>query len=194
MTDGPDVPDRPAVFLDRDGTLNREVDYLSDPADLELLPGVAESLKRLADAGYVLCVVTNQSGVARGYFEESKLAEIHARLRELLEAEGVHLDWIGYCPHHDSEGGPAYRADCSCRKPRPGMLIEAAAALGLSPERSWCIGDSLRDVDAGERIGAQGILVRTGKGADQEARAKQAGRRVEVVDDLEAAADRILVV
>jgi D-glycero-D-manno-heptose 1,7-bisphosphate phosphatase len=188
------VTDRPAVFLDRDGTLNREVDYLADPEQLELLPGVADALRRLAEAGYLLCVVTNQSGVARGYFEESRLADIHARLRELLAAEGVTLDWIGYCPHHDSEGSPAYRADCSCRKPRPGMLLEAGATLGVAFERSWCIGDSLRDVDAGARLGVDGMLVRTGKGADEEARALKSGRRVEVVDDLRAAADRILLV
>ena len=187
------MSDHPAVFLDRDGTLNREVDYLAHPADLELLPGVAEALRRLKAAGYLLCVVTNQSGVARGMFDEDRLAEIHSRLRELLAAEGVELDWIGYCPHHPSEGRPAYRADCSCRKPRSGMLLEAAARLEVSLERSWCIGDSLRDLTSGERLGVHGLLVRTGKGADQEQRARQAGRRVEVVDDLTAAVDRILV-
>ena len=186
------MSDRPAVFLDRDGTINREVDYLADPDDLELLPGVAEALRSLQNAGYLLCVVTNQSGVARGRFDETRLEEIHARLRALLAAKGVALDWIGYCPHHDNVGSPAYRADCSCRKPQPGMLIEAAARLGVALDRSWCVGDSLRDVDAGERAGAAGLLVRTGKGASEEQRAASEGRQVEVVDDLGAAARRIL--
>ncbi|MEM1449689.1 MAG: HAD family hydrolase [Planctomycetota bacterium] len=187
------MSDRPAVFLDRDGTLNREVDDLDDPDRLELLPGVTEALRALQSAGYLLCVVTNQSGVARGMFDEARLAEIHGRLRALLAEEGVTLDWIGYCPYHPNEGRPAYRADSWCRKPRPGMLVEAAARLGISLEHSWCVGDALRDVDAGERAGALGLLVRTGKGADEERRALAAGRTVEAYDDLQAAADRILL-
>lgn len=182
-----------AVFLDRDGTINREVDYLSDPEQLELLPGVADALRRLKEAGYLLCVVTNQSGVARGRFDEDRLLEIHARLEELLAAEGVALDWIRYCPHHPTEGRPGYRARCSCRKPRPGMLVEAAALLEIDLERSWCVGDSVRDVRAGELAGAMGLLVRTGKGADEARKAGGPGRGPEVVEDLGAAADRILL-
>ncbi|MEM9800113.1 MAG: D-glycero-beta-D-manno-heptose 1,7-bisphosphate 7-phosphatase [Planctomycetota bacterium] len=186
------MTDRPAVFLDRDGTIVREVDYLSDPDQLELLDGAAEAMRRLRDAGYLLCIVTNQSGVARGLFDERGLAEIHDRLRTMLAEVGVELDWIGYCPYHDKEGAPAYRADSSCRKPRPGMLVEAAATLGIALERSWCIGDSLRDVEAGSRVGVPGLLVRTGKGRDEEERARRSGRHVEVVDDLAAAAASIL--
>jgi D-glycero-D-manno-heptose 1,7-bisphosphate phosphatase len=184
------LTEQAAVFLDRDGTINREVDYLSDPDDLELLPGAAAALRRLQEAGYLLCVVTNQSGVARGLFDEDRLLEIHRRLEELLGAEGVRLDWIRYCPHHPTEGRSGYRAQCSCRKPRPGMLLEAAAALQIDLDRSWCVGDSMRDVRAGELVGAMGLLVRTGKGEEQAGRAR---RQVEVVDDLAAAADRILL-
>lgn len=187
------LPEHAAVFLDRDGTINREVDYLADPADLELLPGAAEALRRLKEAGYLLCVVTNQSGVARGLLDEDRLAEIHDRLRALLAAEGVELDWIGYCPHHPTEGRPGYRANCSCRKPRPGMMLEAAATLGISLERSWCVGDSMRDLKAGERIGVMGLLVRTGKGAEQARKAESSGHYVDAVDDLLAAAERILL-
>jgi len=182
-----------AVFLDRDGTINREVNYLADPADLELLPGAAEALRRLKDAGYLLCVVTNQSGVARGLLDEDRLAEVHVRLRELLSAEGVQLDWIGYCPHHPTEGRTGYRANCSCRKPRPGMLLEAAARLNIDLDRSWCVGDSMRDLKAGERVGVMGLLVRTGKGAEQARKAESSGHYVDVVDDLPGAADRILL-
>jgi len=157
-----------AVFLDRDGTINREVNYLADPADLELLPGAAEALRRLKDAGYLLCVVTNQSGVARGLLDEDRLAEVHARLRELLSAEGVQLDWIGYC-------------------------LEAAARLNIDLDRSWCVGDSMRDLKAGERVGVMGLLVRTGKGAEQARKAESSGHYVDVVDDLPGAADRILL-
>lgn len=187
------MTEHPAVFLDRDGTINREVDYLSDPADLELLPGAVDALRKLKDAGYLLCVVTNQSGVARGLFDEDQLKQIHVRLEELLAAEGVQLDWIGYCPHHPTEGRPGYRANCFCRKPRPGMLLEAAASLRINLERSWCIGDSMRDLKAGERLGVMGLLVRTGKGADQARKAESSGHYVDVVDDLLEAADRILL-
>ena len=182
-----------AVFLDRDGTINREVDYLSDPDQVELLPGAAEGLRKLKQAGYLLCVVTNQSGVARGLFDEERLHAIHARLKELLAAEGVHLDWIGYCPHHPTEGRVGHRANCFCRKPRPGMMIEAAALLGINLERSWCIGDSRRDLKAGEQVGAMGLLVRTGKGAAEARKAESSGHYVDVVDDLLDAADRILL-
>ena len=187
------LPQHAAVFLDRDGTINREVNYLADPADLELLPGAAEALRRLKDAGYLLCVVTNQSGVARGLLDEDRLGEVHERLRALLSAEGVQLDWIGYCPHHPTEGRVGYRANCFCRKPRPGMMLEAAARLGIDLDRSWCIGDSMRDLKAGERVGVMGLLVKTGKGTEQARKAESSGHYVDVVDDLPGAADRILL-
>ena len=137
-----------AVFLDRDGTLNREVDYLSDPDDFELLPGAGEALRDLQAAGFALVVVTNQSGIARGLLDEKILAAIHERLHSDLKPFGVRLDWIGYCPHHPTVGEGYFRGDCTCRKPAPGMLLEGAARLGIDLDRSWCIGDSLRDLDA----------------------------------------------
>jgi len=154
-----------AVFLDRDGTLNREVDFLADPAQLELLPGVAEGLTRLAKDQWLLCVVTNQSGVARGLVSEGDLAEIHTRLRELLSRGGAHLDWIGHCPHHPDHGPTELRRVCDCRKPRPGLLQRAAAELDIDLTRSWMVGDSARDLEAGRAAGCHPILVGTGNGA-----------------------------
>lgn len=181
-----------AVFLDRDGTLNVEVDYLSDPDQLELLPGVAGALRRLREAGFKLCVVTNQSGVARGLLSEETLHRVHVRLAERLASEGASVDSIGYCPHHPTEGESPYRRACRCRKPGPGLLEEAALRFGLDLARSFTVGDSLRDLDAGAALGVRGVLVRTGKGAAEELRARAAGRDLVVVDDLAAAVEWIL--
>lgn len=180
----------PAVFLDRDGTLNREVDYLADPDGLEVLPGVRRALLRLRAAGFALVVVTNQSGVARGLLDEATLAEIHRR----LEAEvGLAFDAIEYCPHHPEVGPPELRRACDCRKPAPGMLRKAAESLGLDLARSWIVGDSERDLAAGVRVGVRGVLVATGKGAAEHARMLAAGRAPEIfAPDLAAAADEIL--
>ncbi len=183
---------RRAVFLDRDGTINREVDYLSNPDDFEFLPGAIQALKDLKAAGFALVVVTNQSGIARGILSEATLALIHERMTSELHEAGVELDWIGYCPHHPTVGGPSYQADCSCRKPRPGMLLSAAGHLGIDLDASFCVGDSLRDVEAAEHVSVKGILVRTGKGETQEQVAVDQGREVRVVDDLQAASRYIL--
>ncbi len=191
------MPGPPAVFLDRDGTLNVEVDYLSDPDQLVLIPGAAEALRRFRAAGYLLCVVTNQSGIARGRFDEETLHRIHERFQALLAAEGAGVDSIGYCPHLlPEEAGPtdhqAYVRPCPCRKPAPGLLEDAAQRFDIDLSRSFMIGDSLRDLDAGAALGVRGILVRTGKGAAEEHRAKQQDRAIEVEDDLAQACDRIL--
>jgi len=156
---------RPAAFLDRDGTINVDCHYLSDPAQVELLPGAAEGLKRLAAMGYALVVVTNQSGIARGYFDAARLDEIHARLAELLAAEGIVLDGVYVCPHGPGDA-------CACRKPLPGLALAAAADLGLDLANSVMIGDKAADVGLGRAIGAKAaILVRTGYGVAQEAEA-----------------------
>ncbi len=174
---------QPAVFLDRDGTLNVEVDYLTEVADFELLPGVGESLRALRDAGFLLVVITNQSAIARGRMDEQRLAEIHAEMARQLEAFGVRVDHIGYCPHHPDlaadQGEARYHLDCNCRKPKPGLLLDAHRALGIDLTSSYCVGDSLRDLSAGEAVGVRGILVATGKGADQERTARAQGRTIE---------------
>lgn len=154
---------RPAVFLDRDGTINEEVDYLSDPADLVLLPGAAAAIRRWNGAGYLVVVVTNQSGIARGLLDEERLREIHDRLQRMLAREGAAIDAFYHCPHHPDFGEPPLRERCGCRKPAPGMLLRAAEELHLDLERSWIVGDSLRDLEAGAAVGVRGILVETGK-------------------------------
>jgi len=161
---------RPAVFLDRDGTINVEVDYLSDPDDLRLEPGAGAAIAALNQAQYDVVVVTNQSGVARGILDLTRLDEVHARLRELLAAEGAHYDALRYCPHHPTIGQPPYVETCECRKPLPGMLVSAAEELGSDLSSSWIVGDSLRDLQAGAALGLPGILVGTGKGTDQRER------------------------
>lgn len=177
---------RPAVFLDRDGTLNREVNYLADPADLDLIPGCAGALESLRECGYALVVVTNQSGIARGLLTEDDLGLIHSRLEDQL---GLRFDAIEYCPHHPDHGPPAYRKVCPCRKPQPGMLQSAARRLDLDLGASWTIGDSERDLLAGRRAGTSAILVGTGKGEAENERMILEGAPPEkfAVDIVEAA-------
>lgn len=184
---------RPAVFLDRDGTINVERDYLADPDQLELIPGAAQAIRDLAAAGFAVVVVTNQSGIARGKLTEDRLAEITARLAELLAEHDAHLTASYYCPHHPDYGDERYRRECACRKPGSGMLERAARELGLDLASSWIVGDSLRDLRAGAAVGSRGILVATGKGNAQHAAARERGAEPEhFVSDLGAAADLIL--
>lgn len=152
-----------AVFLDRDGTINREVDYLSRPDQLELLPGAAEGMRRLRGAGFRLVVVTNQAGVARGYFDEEAVHRVHARLQEMLQACGAAVDAFYYCPHRP-DGQGVYRRTCSCRKPATGLFERAAQDLGLDFARSFAIGDKVTDLLPGIQLGCRTVLVRTGYG------------------------------
>ena len=155
---------RPAVFMDRDGCLTEEVGYVNHPSRLRLLPRTAEAIARLNRAGVPAVMVTNQAGIARGYFSEETLQATHARLHEALAAAGARLDGAYTCTHHPSEGQPPYRADCDCRKPRPGLLRRAAAELGLDLAASVMVGDKLSDVAVGHTVCAAGILVLTGYG------------------------------
>ena len=163
-----------AVFLDRDGTINEEVGYLDHPEKLRLIPGVAGAIRRLNTAGFKTVVVTNQSGVARGFFDEGVVAAIHARLEELLRAEGALIDGFYFCPHHPTAGKGDYLRACPCRKPEPGLLLQAIAELQLDPLRSFMIGDTLKDIEAGARAGIRGILVRTGYGEQELAKLAEA--------------------
>ena len=158
-----------AVFLDRDGTINEEVGYLDRLEKLKLIPGAAEAIRLINASGMKAVVVTNQSGVARGFFDEVVVGAVHARLRELLLVEGGFLDGIYFCPHHPTEGRGQYLLSCDCRKPAPGLLLQAAAELNLDPASSYMVGDTLKDIEAGARVGARGVLVRTGYGAESAA-------------------------
>lgn len=169
------------VLIDRDGTINVEKHYLSDPEQLELIPGVAAAMGRLQRAGLGLAVITNQSGIARGYFDLNRLEAIHNRLRALLAAEGVTVDGIYICPHGPDD-------DCTCRKPLPGMAEQAMAEHGFDPSRAVVIGDKEVDVELGLAIGAETFLVRTGHGL----KFVDGTKAHHVVDDLAAAADIIL--
>ncbi|MBI2824266.1 MAG: HAD family hydrolase [Planctomycetia bacterium] len=156
---------RPAVFVDRDGTINEDVGYLARPSQLRLIAGAAEAIARLNQHGVPVVVVTNQAGVARGLFAESAIGNVHARLDKLLARHGACVDRYDYCPHHPRDGQGAYQIDCECRKPRPGMLLRVAEELGLDLARSYMIGDKLTDLEAGAHAGCRTILVRSGYGA-----------------------------
>lgn len=151
--------DRRFVLLDRDGTINIERHYLSDPNQLSLLPGAAAGLRTMRELGLGLVVVTNQSGIARGYFDTGRLEKIHYRLHELLGAAGVELDGIFFCPHGPKDG-------CPCRKPGAGMALAAAREFGFELKDAFVIGDKDCDVQLGRNVGATTLLVKTGHGAD----------------------------
>jgi len=183
---------KPAVFLDRDGTLIAENGYLCTAGELRLLPGAARGVRWLQEAGFRVILVTNQSAVARGLLTEKQLAEINKRLLELLKREGARLDAIYYCPHHPEGLGP-YRQHCCCRKPEPGMLLQAAAGHGLNLGESYLVGDKLTDIIAGKRAGCRTILVKTGCGERELARAEKEGAIADfVVENVERAARLIL--
>ena len=153
-----------AVFLDRDGTLNEEVNYLSRMDQLRLFPQTVEAVRLINAAGMKAVVVTNQSGIARGYFTEDFVCRVHDRINELLAVGGARIDGFYVCPHHPVYGNGIYKQECSCRKPKPGMLLRAAAELNIDLSRSYMIGDMLKDIETGKKLGVKGILVRTGYG------------------------------
>jgi len=178
-----------AVFLDRDGTLIEDRGYLGDPEEVHLLPGAAEALCRFAEAGHKIIIISNQSGIARGLFDETDLDEVHARMEELLAAEGAAIDGAYYCPYLDGPEAKVkrYRRDSELRKPKPGMLLQAARELNIDLKRSWMIGDSPRDVEAGTRAGCKTVLLTNGStNPDEQVDAD------EEAPDLMAAADLIV--
>ena len=155
---------RPAIFIDRDGTLSHEVGYVNHPSRFRLFPFAVDAIRTINQAGVLAVLVTNQAGVARGYFPESMIEEVHGRVREALDAGGAHLDGLYVCPHHPTEGQPPYRQDCQCRKPRPGLLRRAEQELGADLARSWVIGDRRGDLELAWTVGARAAMVRTGYG------------------------------
>lgn len=155
---------RPAFFLDRDGTVAEEVGYINHISRFRLYPWTAEAIRRINQAGYAAVVVTNQAGVARGYFPEELIGQVNARMIEQLTAAGARLDGVYYCPHHPDAGEPPYRRKCNCRKPAPGMVERALRELHLRAEGSVVIGDRYGEVQMAHRLGLPAALVLTGYG------------------------------
>jgi len=156
-----------ACFLDRDGVLIVDKNYLHDVSQVELEPGAAEAVRLLNRNGYQVVVVSNQSGVARGYFTEAKVREVNQYIHRLLEADGARIDGWYFCPHHPKGTVPEYTVKCDCRKPEPGLLLRAAKELDLDLQASYMIGDKVSDVEVGNRAGCRaGILVMTGQAED----------------------------
>lgn len=183
---------RPAVFLDRDGTLLEEAGYLDRLERLVFFPYAVDAIRLLNRAGYAVVVITNQSGIARGMYEESFVREAHGAMAVKIAAGGGKVDGFYYCPHHPDASIEGYRKDCDCRKPSPGMLVAAAADLALDLGRSFTVGDKWTDVAAGQTKGARGILVRTGYGRSSEASPVAGVQPAVVADNVIAAAAWIL--
>ncbi|HXQ27831.1 MAG TPA: HAD family hydrolase [Gemmatimonadales bacterium] len=179
------MPERAAAFLDRDGTILEDPGYLHDATGARLLPGAAEGVRRLNEAGFLVITVSNQSGIARGLYPESAYTAVQQRLGELLAAAGAHLDASYFCPHHPEVTGP-----CECRKPGLLLFQQAQAAWGVDFARSFWVGDRLSDVEPARELGGRAVLVETGHGAEHRAQARVLG--VPVVPDLAAAANEIV--
>lgn len=177
---------RRAIFVDRDGTLNVEKNYLYRWQDWEWIPGAVEAIKRFNTAGYLLIVISNQAGVARGLYSEADIDALHCQVDADLQRQGGRIDAYYYCPHHPEHG--AVR-DCDCRKPEPGMLLQAAREHDIDLARSYLIGDKISDVEAGLSAGVTPILVETGYGAQERIALPPA---VLAVRDVGAAAEWIL--
>lgn len=161
-TTGRELPRRPAVFLDRDGTLNHDIGYVHRVADFRWLPGAVNAIRRLNDCGYYVFIVTNQSGVARGIYDETAIHDLHVWMSEKLSAAGAHIDDIRYCPHHPQASIAAYRTACSCRKPAAGMLLDLMTVWPVTRGASIMIGDKEGDAAAGTAAGIASAIVPPG--------------------------------
>jgi len=155
---------RPAIFLDRDGTLSHEVGYVNHPSRFRLYPWSVDAVRAINRAGWLAVLVTNQAGVARGYFPETVVRQVMGKLQDAMAGGGARFDAVYVCMHHPTLGEPPYREDCDCRKPRPGMLRRAESELGADLSRSWVVGDRRSDLQLAWSVGARGALVKTGYG------------------------------
>lgn len=157
---------RPAIFLDRDGTINEDIGYVSSPDELIIYPYAAGAVRLINEAELKVIVITNQSGIARQLYDESTLATIHERLIDELSRDGARIDGVYYCPHHPHIGNALYRQHCECRKPSPGMLHQAAREHDIDLDRSYIVGDKASDMNLATNAGARGALVLTGYGRE----------------------------
>ena len=153
-----------ALFLDRDGTINEEREFISSPEQIQLIPRSAEAIRDANSSGLKVFIISNQSGIARGFLTEQQLAHVHRRLVAQLEREEARIDGIYYCPHHPEFGDHPYRADCECRKPKPGLLQQAAKEFDVNLSHSYLVGDRLVDIQTGRAAGTTNVLVLTGYG------------------------------
>jgi len=183
---------RPAVFLDRDGTLVEEAGYLDRLERLVFFPYSVDAVRLLNRAGLAVVIVTNQAGIARGIFKESFVGEAHRHIAERLSAGGARVDGFYYCPHHPEAVIEAYRQSCDCRKPQPGLLKRAASDLDIALDQSFVVGDRWHDLEAGQRVGARGVLVRTGYGKTEEAAGHSVVTPSAIVDNVMEAVSWIL--
>ena len=185
---------KPAIFMDRDGTLCDEVGYVNHLSRFRIFPFAVDVVRWINRSGRLAVLVTNQAGVARGYFPESLVTEVHAHLARTLADGDAKLDGIYYCPHHPTVGEPPYRQDCDCRKPRPGLLLRAAKELDIDLARSWMIGDRYSDVKLAWIVGARGAFVKTGYGRGEIEHFGGSWQRQPdlVAEDLLQAVERIL--
>jgi len=150
-----------AIFLDRDGTIIADKGFVHKKEDVELLPKAAEAIKLANEHNFLVIVVTNQSGVARGYFKEDDVKQLHEYLNQILQTKGARIDAFYYCPHHPDASVKTYKKACFCRKPEPGLLLKAADDFGINLSESYMIGDSQRDIEAGKKAGCKTILLKT---------------------------------
>jgi D-glycero-D-manno-heptose 1,7-bisphosphate phosphatase len=155
---------RPAVFIDRDGTVNEQMGYINHISRFVMLPGAAEAIRLLNRHQYLAIIVSNQSGVARGYYPIGLVDEVHAHMRALMEKEGAFVDGIFFCPHYEKGSVPEYSIECDCRKPRTGLIEKAGKAFEIDMDNSYVIGDRYSDIELALRSGMKGILVTTGYG------------------------------
>jgi D-glycero-D-manno-heptose 1,7-bisphosphate phosphatase len=181
-----------AVFLDRDGTIIEEVGYLNLLDRVAFFPWTVDAIRALNAAGFRVIVVTNQAGVAQGYYDEAFVRATHALIDQRVRDGGAQIDAFYYCPHHPEGRVPQYRTACECRKPAPGLIHRAEREFGIDPSRSFVVGDRWRDVEFGRAAGARSILVRTGHGLAEEARPEGAPRPDLVADNLVEAVAWIL--
>jgi D-glycero-D-manno-heptose 1,7-bisphosphate phosphatase len=185
---------QPAVFLDRDGTINEQMGYINHISRFVLLPGVGRAIRRLNERNIPVVVVTNQSGLARGYFPVSLLDKVHAKMKEQLAAEGAHIDGLYICPHHPEAKEKKYRKTCNCRKPKTGLLEQAAADLDIDLKSSFMVGDRWSDLKCAAAAGATPVLVLTGYGRGDQLYIgpQQELQPAFIAEDLNEAVDRII--
>ena len=155
------------VFLDRDGTINQDIGYLNHPDQLELIPRAADAIRLLNDAGFLVVVITNQAGVAKGLIPEEQLPAIQEAFFSLLQKEGAEIDGYYFCPHYPEGSVEKYTCSCECRKPAPGLLLKASEDMDIDFKRSYVVGDKVSDVQLAHNVGATGVLVLTGYGRDE---------------------------